>query len=171
MVHDLLAVYGTLRRRDLWRKLPRTAPKLHFLGPGLIRGRLFWQGHFPALVRECGVTNVEVHQVIDPAVWLDLDAYEGFCPEHRSSSVFRREPARLFLSGLRVWVYTLNPAIPKGTELASRPINNLAFVVIKMGRGRKPGYSRDRTPARIYRRNAAQRGSGRLASVRNAGYG
>jgi gamma-glutamylcyclotransferase (GGCT)/AIG2-like uncharacterized protein YtfP len=118
-VHDLLAVYGTLRRRDLRRKLPGAAPKLRFLGPGLIRGRLFWQGHFPALVvREYGITIVEVYRVIDPSAWLDLDAYEGFSPEHPSSSMFQRQPVRLFLSGLLVWVYTLNPAIPKGVELA-----------------------------------------------------
>jgi gamma-glutamylcyclotransferase (GGCT)/AIG2-like uncharacterized protein YtfP len=116
-VPDLLAVYGTLRRRDLWRNLPRAAPKLHFLGSGLIRGRLFWQGRFPALVREYGITNVEVYRVIDPSVWLDLDAYEGFCPERPASSLFQREPVRLFLSGWLVWVYALNPAIPKGAQL------------------------------------------------------
>lgn len=129
MVPDLLAVYGTLRRRDLWRKLPGVVSKLHFLGPGLIRGRLFWQGRFPALVREYGITNVEVYRVIDPSVWLDLDAYEGFCPEHSASSLFRREPVRLFLSGWLVWVYALNPAIPKGAQLACIPRGSTAQAI------------------------------------------
>jgi gamma-glutamylcyclotransferase (GGCT)/AIG2-like uncharacterized protein YtfP len=86
MVPDLLAVYGTLRRRDLWRKLPGVVPKLHFLGPGLIRGRLFWQGRFPALVREYGIANVEVYRVMDPSVWRDLDADEGFGPDTPASA-------------------------------------------------------------------------------------
>ena len=117
MSDDLLAVYGTLRRRDLFRKAPRVTPQLKFVGSGLIRGLLFWQRGFPGLKPGPGVVKVELFEVNEPSVWRELDPYEGFNPDNLSSSMFVRRRVRILRPGVLAWVYFLNPAIPIGCRL------------------------------------------------------
>ena len=83
---DLLAVYGTLRRRSIFPKLPETVPQLYFVGYGQVRGRLFWQRTFPALMRGPGIVGVELFEILDAKVWCDLDSYEGFDPANPKAS-------------------------------------------------------------------------------------
>jgi gamma-glutamylcyclotransferase (GGCT)/AIG2-like uncharacterized protein YtfP len=120
-VCDLLAVYGTLRRRSLCHKLPRAASRLQFFCYGVIRGRVFWQRAFPAVVEDPGMAAVEIYRVVDPNVIGALDFYEGFDPENPRASLFVRRQVLLLNPRLRAWVYFLNRNIPLGREVGKRP--------------------------------------------------
>jgi gamma-glutamylcyclotransferase (GGCT)/AIG2-like uncharacterized protein YtfP len=111
---DLLAVYGTLRRRSIFSKLPETVPQLYFVGYGQIRGRLFWQRTFPALMQGRGIVGVELFEILDAKVWCDLDSYEGFDPANSRASLFIRRQVLLSTPRRRAWVYFLNRDIPPG---------------------------------------------------------
>src|ERR1700739_4548036 len=106
---EFLGVYGTLRRRSLFQRGPRISAKLRFFGSGQIRGKLFWQGNFPAAVPGCGIIPVEVFQILDSTVWNDLDRYEGCGSTHEPSSLFYRQKVRLLRPPLIVWIYFLGP--------------------------------------------------------------
>jgi gamma-glutamylcyclotransferase (GGCT)/AIG2-like uncharacterized protein YtfP len=113
---NLLAVYGTLRRRSVFHKLPMAPARLQFFTRGLIRGRLFWQRTYPALLLDRGVAQVELFRIIDPSVLGDLDRYEGYDPGNLRASLFIRNQVLLLNPRVRTWVYFLNPQIPPGTH-------------------------------------------------------
>jgi gamma-glutamylcyclotransferase (GGCT)/AIG2-like uncharacterized protein YtfP len=132
---DLLAVYGTLRQRSIFQKLPVAVSRLHVVGRGLIRGRLFLQGKFPGLIENRGVAHVELFQVVDQSVWFDLDLYEGFDSNNLRSSLFIRRQVRLLNPRLIAWAYFLNRNIPLGLRIdperravsrGAKPISQLA---------------------------------------------
>jgi gamma-glutamylcyclotransferase (GGCT)/AIG2-like uncharacterized protein YtfP len=104
---EFLGVYGTLRRRSLFQRGPRISAKLRFFGSGQIRGKLFWQGNFPAAVPGCGIIPVEIFQILDSTIWNDLDRYEGCDLGHESNSLFCRKKVLLRRSLITVWVYFL----------------------------------------------------------------
>ena len=114
---DLLAVYGTLRRRSIFQKLPVAVSRLHVVGLGLIRGRLFWQRTFPALIEDRGIAQIELVRIDDPKVWPVLDSYEGFDPTNLKCSLFIRKRVLLLNPSLIVWTYFLNQGIPRGSPL------------------------------------------------------
>jgi len=114
---DFLAVYGTLRRRSIFNRLPLAVSRLHFAGYGRIRGRLFWQRVFPAVLQDRGIVEVELFQIVDPNVWGDLDFYEGFDPINLGASLFIRRQVLLLNARLRAWVYFLNQRIPLGVPI------------------------------------------------------
>ena len=111
-----LAVYGTLRRRSIYHKLPIVVAGLQYIGYGLIRGRLLWQRTYPALIQERGVAQVELFQILDPNVLCDLDFYEGFDPSNLRASLFVRR--QILLLNPQVWAYAyfLNLQIPRGPQ-------------------------------------------------------
>jgi hypothetical protein len=104
---EFLGVYGTLRRRSLFRRGPLIGAKLRFLCFGRLRGKLFCQGTYPAAIQDCGIIPIEVFIVLDPAVWDDLDKYEGCDLAHEPSSLFYRQKVRLLRPSLVVWIYFL----------------------------------------------------------------
>jgi len=112
---DLLAVYGTLRRRSIFHKLSVAAAQLQFFSCGSIRGRLFWQRTYPALIQDRGIVQAEIFRIADPRVLTDLDRYEGFDPSNPRASLFVRTQVLLLNPQVRAWVYFLNPWIPRGT--------------------------------------------------------
>ncbi len=114
---ELLAVYGTLRRRSVFRRLPGAIPHLQFFTYGLVRGRIFWQGRFPALIDECGVAKVEVFRVTEQSVWPDLDFYEGCDPTAVRCSLFIRRQVLLVNPRQWAWAYFLNRNIPLGSPV------------------------------------------------------
>jgi gamma-glutamylcyclotransferase (GGCT)/AIG2-like uncharacterized protein YtfP len=118
---DLLAVYGTLRRRSIFQKLPEAVPRLCFVGYGRIRGRLFWQRTFPALIHGPGIVGVELFEIIDPGVWPALDFYEGFDSTNPSASWFVRRQTRLVESRLIAWTYFLNRPSKLGFPIRRKP--------------------------------------------------
>ena len=113
---ELLAVYGTLRRRSIFPKLPMAASRLQFLSYGLIRGRVFWQRSYPALIQDRGFAQVELFRIVDPNVLGDLDRYEGFDSSNLRASLFVRTQVLLLNPQVRAWVYFLNLQIPRGTQ-------------------------------------------------------
>jgi gamma-glutamylcyclotransferase (GGCT)/AIG2-like uncharacterized protein YtfP len=96
------------------------ASRFRFFGYGSIRGRLFWQSAFPALVEDVGIVPVEIFRIVDPDVIRTLDFYEGFDPENPRASLFIRRRALLLKPRLRAWVYFLNRNIPLGREVGER---------------------------------------------------
>src|SRR5258708_13806689 len=98
---DFLAVYGTLRRRSIFNRLPLAVSRLHFVGYGRIRGRLFWQRAFPALVQDRGIAKIELFRIVDPSILGDLDRYEGFDPAIVKPSLFIR--LQVLLLNTRLW--------------------------------------------------------------------
>jgi hypothetical protein len=97
--------------------------RLHFVGYGRIRGRLFWQRAFPALIQERGVARVELIQIRDPKVWPELDFYEGFDPTNLQCSLFIRKKVLLLNPRLIVWTYFLNQGIPRGSLLLEASVS------------------------------------------------
>jgi gamma-glutamylcyclotransferase (GGCT)/AIG2-like uncharacterized protein YtfP len=116
-----LAVYGTLRRRSVFQKLPMAVSRLKFFGCGMIRGRLFWQRTYPALIQGHGIAQVELFRIVDPSVWRDLDSYEGFDPANLRASLFIR--SQVLLLNPRLWasVYFFNWQIPRGIQYQDTP--------------------------------------------------
>jgi gamma-glutamylcyclotransferase (GGCT)/AIG2-like uncharacterized protein YtfP len=107
-----LACYGTLRRRSLYARTNQAvAGQLQFWGYGLAYGKLHWQRSYPALVGEPGLVRVEIYRVNDPAVFIRLDAYEGYAPDQPARSLFLRRLTPLHRPRLWVWVYHLNPSL------------------------------------------------------------
>jgi gamma-glutamylcyclotransferase (GGCT)/AIG2-like uncharacterized protein YtfP len=119
---ELLAAYGTLRRRSIFHKLPVAAARLRFFSCGLVGGRLFWQRTYPALVQDRGIARVELFRIVDPSVLADLDRYEGFDPSNLKASLFVRNQILLLNPPVQAWVYFLNRQIPRGTQ--QRDIEN-----------------------------------------------
>lgn len=115
---NLLAVYGTLRRRSIFDKLPMAVSRLQFVSCGLVSGRLLWQRTYPALIRGRGIVEVEIFRVVDPDVWRDLDLYEGFEPINPAASLFIRRQVLLLNPRTWSWVYFLNPQIPRGRKIS-----------------------------------------------------
>lgn len=109
---DLLAVYGTLRRRSIFQKMPLVVARLRFVGYGQIRGQLFWQRTFPALIQGPGIVAVELFEITEAKVWCDLDSYEGFDPANSRASLFIRRRVLLSNPRLWAWAYFLNRDIP-----------------------------------------------------------
>jgi gamma-glutamylcyclotransferase (GGCT)/AIG2-like uncharacterized protein YtfP len=118
MDSNLLAVYGTLRRRSIFDKLPVAVSQLQFVSCGRVRGRLLWQRTYPALIWGCGVVEVEIFRVVDPGVWRDLDLYEGFKAINPAASLFIRRQVLLLNPRTWSWVYFLNPQIPRGRKIS-----------------------------------------------------
>jgi gamma-glutamylcyclotransferase (GGCT)/AIG2-like uncharacterized protein YtfP len=112
---EFLGVYGTLRRRSLFCRGPAISAKIRFFCFGHLRGRLFHQKGFPAVVQGSGIVPVEVFLVLDPTVWDELDSYEGCDPAHRQSSLFYRQKVRLLRPSLVVWAYFLGHRQIRGT--------------------------------------------------------
>ena len=117
-------MYGTLRRRSIFNRLPLAVSRLHFVGYGRIRGRLFWQRAFPALIEDRGIARVELVRIDDPKVWPDLDFYEGFDPTNLQCSLFIRKKVLLLNPRLIVWTYFLNQGIPRGSLLLDASISS-----------------------------------------------
>jgi gamma-glutamylcyclotransferase (GGCT)/AIG2-like uncharacterized protein YtfP len=113
---ELLAVYGTLRRRSIFHKLPVAAGRLKFFSCGVIGGRLFWQRTYPALIQDRGIAQVELFRIVDPNVLDDLDRYEGFDSSNLRASLFVRTQVLLLNPQLPAWAYFLNLQIPRGTQ-------------------------------------------------------
>jgi gamma-glutamylcyclotransferase (GGCT)/AIG2-like uncharacterized protein YtfP len=113
---ELLAVYGTLRRRSIFPKLPVAASRLQFFSYGLIGGRLFWQRSYPALIQDRGIAHVELFRIVDPNVLGALDRYEGFDLRNLRASLFVRAQVLLLNPQVRAWTYFLNLKIPRGTQ-------------------------------------------------------
>jgi gamma-glutamylcyclotransferase (GGCT)/AIG2-like uncharacterized protein YtfP len=116
---EFIAVYGTLKRRSLFRRGSFISSKLRFHCSGQLRGKLFRQHSYPAAVEGCGVIPVEIFHIFDAAVWSDLDKYEGCNFTDEPSSLFYGKKVRLLRPSLVAWVYFLGHRNVRGRLVAS----------------------------------------------------
>jgi gamma-glutamylcyclotransferase (GGCT)/AIG2-like uncharacterized protein YtfP len=85
---QLLFVYGTLRRGEPGPEAARLAAGSRLLGLAHVRGEMIEvQGHRALLVGRGERVEGELLHVTDPALWAELDAYEGV----GEAGWFRRE--------------------------------------------------------------------------------
>lgn len=107
-----LFVYGTLMSGAGHRMGARLGRESRLVGPGVIKGRLFDLGSYPALVETGpadGDVYGEVYALADPAAsfrW--LDAYEGIVPGREAQCDYARAERLVRLEDggeLTAWVY------------------------------------------------------------------
>lgn len=112
---EYLFVYGTLRRGSGHPMQALLSRRTRWLGPAVLRARLFRVGAYPAViasVRPAERVHGDVYVLDTPARLLArLDAYEGCDAAARPPREYRRErlPVRLRRgSRLEAWVYVYN---------------------------------------------------------------
>jgi gamma-glutamylcyclotransferase (GGCT)/AIG2-like uncharacterized protein YtfP len=83
---SLLLAYGTLMRGFALHRVMED--RACFLGEGVVRGRLYDLGRYPAAVPDgAGLVHGEVYRVLEPALWSLLDSAEGPQYDRREASV------------------------------------------------------------------------------------
>ena len=120
---EFLAVYGTLRRRNLSRRGYAVQSGLKFVCCGLLRGLWLTQCGYPAVLEQPGLVQVEIFQVLRDSVWPILDRYEGYDHQIGRNSLFIRKTVALARPRIHAWVYFLGREIPRGqrTPLLAGP--------------------------------------------------
>lgn len=102
-----LAVYGTLRPGGRAYESFALGERTRHIGPCRIAGRLVDLGGYPGLVPSHGADGKgaagDLLEVLDPALWDELDRYEG--PD------YRRVAARLIAPNVdaQLWVWRHDP--------------------------------------------------------------
>ena len=115
-----LAVYGSLRRRSLAKQGSVVIRGLRFHTHGLMRGLLFWQNGYPAVLEQPGLVKVEIYRVLSETVWDLLDRYEGYQPSLGFRALFYRKEVPLLRPAIRASVYLLGREIPRGKKTTAR---------------------------------------------------
>jgi len=110
-----LFVYGTLRRASGHPMSRALAHNARQVGPGAIRGRMYYPGPYPAVIEDdrAGWISGEVVEVRGGAyLWSVLDIYEG-C--HDFHPIYERRRAAVLLSAggrsawISAWCYLMRP--------------------------------------------------------------
>lgn len=124
--HTYLFVYGTLRPDRSPTAVRDVVGGLRAVGDATLRGRLYGLGEYPGLLLDDHADLVHGHLLeLAPqdvsAVWMRLDAYEGFVPSEPSRSLFRREKCTAQCHGTPVecWVYVYNGGVDETRRIAS----------------------------------------------------
>jgi gamma-glutamylcyclotransferase (GGCT)/AIG2-like uncharacterized protein YtfP len=125
---ELLFVYGSLRRGSGSLMSERLASEATHVGDATVAGALYDTGTFPALRPDVDPT-ARVHGEVwalrpetTETLLAMLDQYEGYAPDARFGSLFRRVrvPVRFEDGSEReVWVYEYN----HGTDQTSRVLS------------------------------------------------
>ncbi len=143
---DAIALYGTLLRGARPFDSLGLADALHFLGPCVIAGKLYDLGDYPGLRPGLGRVVGELFALLDADVIPRLDAFEGYDPADRSSSLYRRDCVRLVEPNDTVaWLYVYNRApetaarIPQGDWRAHRLTMSATLHAASKGRIRGDG--------------------------------
>jgi gamma-glutamylcyclotransferase (GGCT)/AIG2-like uncharacterized protein YtfP len=107
-----LAVYGSLRRRSLAKQGSVVLRSLRFHTHGLMRGLLFRQNGYPAVLEQPGLVKVEIYRVLCETVWDFLDRYEGYQHSLGYRALFYRKEVTLLRPAIRASVYFLENVRP-----------------------------------------------------------
>ena len=120
---EFLFVYGTLHRGQPLHPYLAGSRTL-FVGEGVIPGRLFDLGDYPAAIADSkrfSTIRGEVHELLAPDEILPvLDEVEGFDPQRPGKSLFERVEATVVLEDgrtLRAWVYFYRRSLLGATEI------------------------------------------------------
>lgn len=115
---DWLALYGTLMRGLGPAEALGVAPSLRYVGPCVIPGELFDLGEYPGLRPGTGEVVAELHVVLDPEVFVPLDAFEGYDAASLRESLYLRERLELVRpADTVVWTYVYNRVPDAGARL------------------------------------------------------
>ena len=114
---SFLAVYGSLRRRSLAKQRFIVLRDLEYYGCGHLRGLLFLQSGYPAVLEQPGLVRVEIFRLRAGRSWEELDRYEGYLHELGCRSLFYRKEIILLRPRIRAWVYFLGREIPRGRRI------------------------------------------------------
>lgn len=103
---ELLAVYGTLMSGQAYEGRPDVETLMRSLGPCRIPGALYSDGDYPWLVQTEGEVLGELYEVLDPATFAVLDAYENE-GRHTEDGAGRyaRVRLRLLEPDVEAWAY------------------------------------------------------------------
>jgi len=116
---DLIFVYGTLHPDRAPTQIARVARQLQLLGEGSIGARRYQFRDYPGVVLDpAGELAGHLFRVPDPALWAELDAYEGFYPARPDTSLFLRKRTVVTMadgSTVEAWVYEYARPLPRGT--------------------------------------------------------
>jgi gamma-glutamylcyclotransferase (GGCT)/AIG2-like uncharacterized protein YtfP len=113
---SFLAVYGSLRRRSLAKQGFFVLRNLRFHGHGVLRGLLFIQNGYPAVLEQPGLVRVELYRVLSETVWEILDRYEGYRHSLGCRALFYRKEVTLLRPQIRASVYFLGREVPRGSK-------------------------------------------------------
>jgi gamma-glutamylcyclotransferase (GGCT)/AIG2-like uncharacterized protein YtfP len=103
---ELLAVYGTLMSGQSYEGRPDVETLMRPLGPCRIRGGLYSEGEYPWLVVGEGEVAGELYEVLDPASFELLDAYENEGRHtEEGAGRYERRLLRLIEPDVDAWVY------------------------------------------------------------------
>ncbi|HXG36580.1 MAG TPA: gamma-glutamylcyclotransferase family protein [Dehalococcoidia bacterium] len=113
-----LFVYGTLMN-GMEANVILASKGARYVGSGVIQGRLYDLGEYPAAVKSDDPNEVvvgELYELPDLAALRGLDAYEEFEPDQPDGSVFIREEVTVRMPEergreVRAWAYFYNPAL------------------------------------------------------------
>ena len=124
-----LFVYGTLRPRSAAPALAQILRSASNLGAAWVPGELYDCGAYPGATLPAGDgspesrVHGEVLRLAGLEAWLPrLDAYEGFDPASRETSLFVRTPCFATLASgqaLGCWIYRYAGAPPASARIAS----------------------------------------------------
>lgn len=128
-VPEHLFAYGTLRPGCAPPSLARILRSASSLGSAWVPGRLYDLGSYPGAIAPlesrppASWVHGEVLRIPDLASWLpELDAYEGFNPAARETSLFVRTTCTAtLLSGhtLACWIYLYRGTPPAHAQIPS----------------------------------------------------
>ena len=107
-----VAVYGTLRPGGRAYAAFHLAERTRFLGPCRIAGRIVDLGGYPGLLPPSEKSSTQVAadllEVLDPALWSELDHYEG--PDYARETVRLAEPD--CMANVWIWRHDAGDAPP-----------------------------------------------------------
>lgn len=110
MMAERIFVYGLLRRG--MESHERMDPeRCRFEGEATASGRLYDLGPYPALrTDEPGTVHGELYEILDPALIVELDEYEGYHGRDEACRYLRRlVDVETDRGTEQAWVYAYNP--------------------------------------------------------------
>lgn len=107
--------YGTLLPEHAPAEIADVVHRLRRVGRGAVGGHLYDLGEYPGAILDSSsgkkISGAVFQLPDDPAVLQKLDAYEGFRPRRRRSSLFVRTRCPVTMrngSRLQCWIYVYN---------------------------------------------------------------
>ncbi len=125
-IHHLF-VYGSLRSGFRSEAYTYVSRYFSLVGNGVVKGRLYDLGSYPAAVPAEGDSFVHGELYLAKSVeefsWAigQLDDYEGVKGDEEGPALYRREPAEVFIDGKTVtaWIYWYSGSVEGAPQILS----------------------------------------------------
>jgi gamma-glutamylcyclotransferase (GGCT)/AIG2-like uncharacterized protein YtfP len=118
-VTEYVAFYGSLMRQFDTQDQIGARDKLRYVGPCMIKGRIYDMGNWPSLVQEDGQVAGELYEIQDHDVFRALDRVERYDPADRVASGYLRRCVRLIDPPVDAWLYVTNEGVDANTLIDS----------------------------------------------------